>query len=471
MKLIPVTESMFLVAETRDQPMHVGGLQLFVPREGQTQAELADEFHDAFVGVDEIQQTFRKRPASPARIAGYFAWQYDDELDLDYHVRRIVLPRPGAVRDLLSYVSLNHGTLLDRSRPMWELHIIEGLEDGRVALFSKVHHSVVDGVTALRMLQRALSTDPKDRTGTAFWDQELLRRRRRARAAVAEAQKSVEPSPGLLDRVGGAIGAALSLADDVVGVVPATAKVAVTSLSDIDYVPPVPAAPRTPLNVSIGSARRFAAQDWPTERIRAVARKHGVTTNDIILAMTSGALRTYLTSLDGLPHESLTAMVPVSLHDGEKDGNAVTAILVKLATDLPSAIDRLGEITRSTVSAKTMVRGLRPIQQLALGAANMWPAAMSLVPGVADVTPNTFNLVISNVPGTDEPLYWNGARLDGCYPASIAIEGQAMNVTITSVAGKTGFGVVGARAELPHLQRMLDYLDDELVALESAPAK
>lgn len=456
---MPVTQSMFLVAETRDQPMHVGGLQLFVPREGQTAADLAEEVHRKFLDAEEIQPLFLKRPASPASIAGYTAWQQAHDIDFDYHVRRIVLPRPGEIKNLLRYVSLNHGALLDRSRPMWEVHIIEGLQDGRLALYTKIHHSLADGVTALRILQRALSTDPDDRTGTAFWDSALLRRRPRKRTD--------EPRTGLLRKVAGAAGSTVGLLDDVLGLGPAALKVAVAGISDRDYVAPLQMAPKTILNVPIGSARRFAAQDWPTDRLRAAARRHGATFNDILLAMCSGGLRRYLSDQGALPDRSLTSCLPVSLHaDGDGDGNAITAVIVRMATDVDDPTERLREIRASTSSAKHVVRGLKQVQSLALGAANIWPLAFAPVPGFVDFTPRGFNLMISSVPGPDEPLYWNGARLDGCYPVSIPMEGLAMNITITTVGGKANFGIIGARAQLPSLQRILDHLDAALTELE-----
>lgn len=463
---MPVTESMFLIAETRDQPMHVGGLQLFIPRDGQTAAELAEEFHEKFLAATDIQSVFLKRPASPASIAGYAAWQQADDLDFDYHVRRIVLPRPGDIKNLLRYVSLNHGALLDRSRPMWEVHIVEGLADGRVALYTKIHHSLADGVTALRMLQRTMSTDPADRSGTAFWDQELLRRRKR-RALAKKAAQASESKPGLFSKVTGAVGSALSLADDVVGMAPAAAKVAVAGVFDNDFVAPLQQAPNTILNVPIGSARRFAAQDWPTQRLRDAAKRHGVTVNDIITAMCAGALRRYLTDNDALPEQSLTACLPVSLHgQGDSDGNAITAIVVRLATDVEDPAQRLREINASTSSAKHVVRGLKPLQSLALGGANIWSLAFAPVPGFVNFTPRGFNLMISSVPGPDDPLYWNGALLDGNYPVSIPMEGLAMNITITTLGGKANFGIIGARSQLPRLQRMLDHLDTTLVELE-----
>ncbi|WP_353107715.1 wax ester/triacylglycerol synthase family O-acyltransferase [Gordonia sp. (in: high G+C Gram-positive bacteria)] len=460
MQYMPVTESMFLVAETRDQPMHVGGLQLFVPREGQTSEELAEEMAASFAAATDVAPMFLKRPATPAQFAGYTAWSFDDEIDPDYHLRRIILPRPGAVRDLLRYVSLNHGALLDRRRPMWEMHIIEGLADGRVALYTKVHHSVVDGVTALRLLQRTLSTDPADRTGTAVWDARLKRRR-----------PPVErESKGLLASITGAAGQVLDIADQVVGLAPAAAKIAIAGVTDKDYFAPMQQAPQTILNVPIGSARRFAAQDWPVERLRAVGKAQKMTLNDVVVAMCAGAMRTYLSDHDALPDESLVAVMPVSLHaDGDDDGNAVTAISVRMATDLDDAGERLAAIKASTTAAKKAVRGLRPLQALALGAATIWPLAFNTVPGFVEYTPTGFNLMISNVPGPEEQLYWNGARLDGCYPVSIPMEGLAMNITVTTVSGKANFGIIGARAELPRLQRILDHLETTLSELEALP--
>ncbi|WP_132993420.1 WS/DGAT/MGAT family O-acyltransferase [Gordonia zhaorongruii] len=460
MKYMPVTEAMFLAAETRDQPMHVGGLQLFIPREGQSPEDLADEIYSTLLATTEFDETFRKRPATPAQLAGYAAWSFDDEIDLDYHLRHAVLPRPGAIKDLLRYVSLNHGALLDRRRPMWEAHVIEGLADGRVAIYTKVHHSVVDGVSALRLLQRSLSADPNDRSGTAFWDPQLKKRRRGDK----------KPGKGLVSSLLGTAGQVANLAEQVVGLAPAAAKIAAAGLTDSDFVAPMQQAPATPLNVSIGSARRFAAQDWPIERLRAVSKAQGMTLNDVMVAMCSGALRTYLGDQDALPDDSLIAMLPVSLHrEGDSDGNAVTAMSVRMATDLASPAARVEAIKASTSSAKRAIRQLRPIQALALGAATIWPIAFNTIPGFIEYTPTGFNLIISSVPGPEEPLYWNGAKLDGCYPVSIPTEGLAMNITITTVAGKANFGIIGARAQLPSLQRILDHLETALSEMEALP--
>lgn len=205
MQYMPVTSSMFLIAETREQPMHVGGLQLFVPRDGQSADELADEVMAAFNQKMTISEIFRKRPAQPFSLVGSLAWSIDDDVDLHYHVRRIALPKPGRIRELFHYVSLNHSTLLDRSRPMWEAHVIEGLADGRLALYTKVHHSLVDGVSALRLLERTLSTDPDARDATAPWD---IRLRAKATPATAEIDALPPAPPAEADSDDGILGVA-----------------------------------------------------------------------------------------------------------------------------------------------------------------------------------------------------------------------------------------------------------------------
>lgn len=451
MPYMPITESMFLIAETREQPMHVGGLQLFVPREGQTATELAEEMFTTFQECLDVQPLFRKRPASPVTILGNVAWSFDEEIDFEYHVRRAVLPTPGRVRELLRYVSLQHGALLDRFRPMWEFHVVEGLADGRVALYTKVHHSLVDGVSALKLLQRTLTTDPDDRSGTAPWNPNLSRRR------------SHGSSAGLGSRVRGA----LDVGGQVIGMAPAAAKVAMRGLTDPDFVGPGNVAPRTILDVAIGSARRFAAQQWEIDRLRAVTTELQITLNDVVVAMCAGALRSYLIDHDALPDKPLIASVPVSMHtDSDKVGNSVTAIMVNLATDQPDPERRLATIVASTRRSKEVVRGLKPLQALALGAANFAPLAFATVPGFVQYTPPQFNIIISNVPGPSEHLYWNGARLDGVYPVSIPMEGLALNITVTSTADHVNFGLIGARAQLPSLQRLLTHLDTALEEME-----
>ena len=452
MPYMPITESMFLLAESREHPMHVGGLQIFEPAPGDD--DLGEQMFETFQAQSEVHRLFRKRPASPVGLMGTVRWTYDKDVDLEYHVRRSVLPRPGRVRELLRYVSANHGALLDRHRPMWELHLIEGLADGRVAMYTKIHHSLVDGVSALKLLEKTLSPDPDARTARAPWDPALFGSR-------------PKPDPDQSES-GNWLSGGLKVAGELVGFLPASARVGLRAVRDHNLIVPMQ-APRTMFNVPIGGARRFAGEQWSATRLHAVASGLGITLNDVVMAMCSGALRSYLIDQNALPDEPLIAMMPVSMHakdDDSTEGNAITAILANLATDQPDPERRLATLVDSTTASKQVIRGLSPLQAMGYGAVIAAPLALTAVPGYVRLTPPPFNLIISNVAGPKHDLYWNGARLDGVFPASIAMDGQALNITVTTNGDMVNFGVTGARAEVPSLQRILTHLDTALEELE-----
>jgi diacylglycerol O-acyltransferase len=226
-------------------------------------------------------------------------------------------------------------------------------------------------------------------------------------------------------------------------------------------------------NVPITGARRFAAQSWPMERIRAVGKNADATVNDVVLAMCSGALRNYMRSEDALPDDPLIAMVPVSLldpdrADSDKGGNAVGVVMCNLGTHLADPGDRLANVHRSMTEGKNLLATMSPMQILMMSGLGVSPLAVLPALGLTGTVRPPFNLVISNVPGPREPMYWNGARLDGLYPLSIPLDGQALNITCTSYSDEIAFGLTGCRRTVPHLQRLLRFLDEELAALEQA---
>ncbi|OBB00545.1 diacylglycerol O-acyltransferase [Mycobacteriaceae bacterium 1482268.1] len=448
MKLISPTDAMFLIGESREHPMHVGGLQLFEPPEG-SGPEFVSELHEAIVEKDEFQPTFRKHPGRLLGAIANVAWSFDDEVDIDYHLRRSGLPRPGRIRELLELTSRLHGTLLDRHRPLWEASLVEGLEDGRFAIYTKIHHSLLDGVSAQRLMIRSMTTDPDDRDVRVPW--------------TLGPKRGSKPATSALQSLTGTVGAVASLA-------PSTLAVARAALLEQQLTLPF-RAPKTMFNVPIGGARRVAAQSWPLARIRAIKSAAGVTVNDVVLAMCSGALRAYLIERDALPATPLVAMVPVSLRsDAEQDagGNMVGTILCNLATDVTDPAKRLDAINTSMRDNKKVFAELPRTQALALSAFLMSGIALAVVPGFVSSAPPPFNIVISNVPGAREPQYWRGARLDGAYPLSIALDGQALNITLTNNADNLDFGLVGCRRSVPHLQRLLIHLEDSLADLEKA---
>lgn len=442
------TDAIFLLGESREHPMHVGGLQLFEPPPGAGRG-FARELHKQLTAQQEFQPTFRKHPAKFVGGIANLGWSYDDDIDVDYHVRRSALPSPKRVRELLELTSRWHSTLLDRHRPLWETHIVEGLKDGRFAIYTKVHHALIDGVSAQKLMQRALSTDPDDPEIRAPW-------------SLSKPKRKSSPSSRLssLARTAGSIAA----------LAPSTVGLARAALLEQQLTLPF-GAPKTMLNVKIGGARRCAAQSWSLDRIKSLKRAAGVTVNDVVLAMCSGALRYYLLEQNALPDTPLIAMVPVSLRTEEEadaGGNMVGAILCNLATDTDDPAQRLLTISDSMCSNKKVFSQLPRLQALALSAVNTSALALAAVPGWVASTSPPFNIIISNVPGPTQPIYYGGARLDGNYPLSIALDGQALNITLASNAGNLDFGLVGCRRSVPHLQRLLAHLESSLKDLERA---
>ncbi|HKC27183.1 MAG TPA: wax ester/triacylglycerol synthase family O-acyltransferase [Jatrophihabitans sp.] len=450
---MPPTDALFLLAETREHPMHVGSLQLFAAPEGATALDIRAMFEDA-LAQDEVSPLFQKRPKRSVTSLGQWGWVIDKEFDLEHHVRRSALPQPGRILELLALGSRLHSTLLDRHRPLWEMHLIEGLADGRYAAYFKVHHSLVDGVSALRLLSQMMSPDPDERNMPAPWARQQPERTPRNgadRSPADIARETLAETFGMLPALARTLGRAIN------------EQTGTLSLS----------APKTMLNVPITSARRFAAQSWPMERVHRVGKASETTVNDVVLAMCSGALRRYLQTMDALPDAPLIAMVPVSLHgdetrSGDGGGNAVGAVMCNLGTDAADPAARLATVNRSMREGKELLKTMTPMQILAMSAIGISPLGLWPLLRMTGTLRPPFNLVISNVPGPRQPLYWNGARLDGLYPLSIPLDGQALNITCTSYSNDIAFGLTGCRRSVPHLQRLLGYLDDELSALERA---
>ncbi|WP_229051691.1 wax ester/triacylglycerol synthase family O-acyltransferase [Aeromicrobium sp. Leaf350] len=462
MPFMPPTDSMFLLAESREHPMHVGGLQLFEPP-ADAGPEYVRDLIEQFRSSDNVNPLFRKRPAEPVGAVGNTWWSLDETVDFDYHVRHSALPEPRRIRELLQATSHWHSSLLDRHRPLWECHVVEGLQDGRFAVYNKVHHSMIDGVSAIRLMQRSLSTDAEADDCLPPW----LQPERTGGRPDGSGGGGFAP----LSMARSFAGAAMGVAGDLAGLLPASARIAAEAIGSNDLT--LPRAPRTMFNVPIGGARRFAAQSWEIERIRRVAKSSATTLNDVVLAMVSGALREYLVENNALPDEPMTAMVPVSLalRAGEDDGtggNQVGVIIVNLATDRESGSTRLEEIAYSARQAKRILGDLTPTQILAFSALQMLPLAFTPVPGFVKYTHPPFNVIVSNVPGPTEEMYFNGARLDGMYPVSIALDGQAINITLTSRAGHIDVGIIGCRRTVPHLQRLLLHLESALSELEAS---
>jgi diacylglycerol O-acyltransferase len=395
---------------------------------------------------------------------GQWVWTDDKQFDIEHHVRHNALPRPGRVRELLELVSRLHGTRLARERPLWEAHIVEGLADGRVAMYTKMHHALVDGISAMRLMQSVLTTDPDKRGMPLPFD---------ARATARTAKARDEAETHLAEIPMSALRTAVGLTAEAAGLPSAFIKTLSKGIRNETSALSLH-APKTMFNVTITGSRRFAAQDWPLERIRSISKASNTTLNDVVLAMCSGAVRSYLQELGKLPDASLVSMVPVGLKSRGAEsmsgggGNAVGSVMVRLGTDLADPAERLRSVHGSMKAGKEALGSMTPNQIIAMSALGMAPSIIIPMLRLNGIVRPPFNLIISNVPGPRSTQYLNGARLTGTYPVSVPMQGMALNITCNSYADDMCFGLTGCRRSVPHLQRMLTYLDAELGALENA---
>lgn len=455
----------FILSESKNQPMHVGGLHLFEPPED-AGPDYVHELFEAAIEYDEPAPLFAKRPHRSITTAGQWVWTRDEQFDIEHHVRHNALPKPGRIRELLELTSRLHSQKLDFERPLWETHMIEGLADGRFATYSKLHHALVDGVSAMRLLQATYSPDPDQRDMRPPWAKKERPPRERGGVEPVEMAKSLAEMPA------DAVRTALGVASEAAGLPGALVRTLRAGLRNETAAVSFN-APRTILNQRITGARRIAAQDWPLDRIKGVGKASGATLNDVVLAMCAGALRSYLLEQNALPDNPLVSMVPIGLRAKQSQvasaegGNAVGAVMVNLATDLADPAARLSSIQQSMVQGKRALSSMTQPQIIAMAALGVSPLLLQQTPLQSVLRP-PFNVVISNVPGPRKPLYYNGARLTGMYPISVPTHGQGLNITCTSYVDQLAFGLTGCRRTVPHLQRLLTHLDDELAALEKA---
>ena len=484
-KRLSPSDAMFLYGESREQMMHVAGLMPFTPAPD-SPPELLRDLMDELRGGPEVCSPWNLKLRTPDLLWNPLqAWVEEPELDLEYHVRRSALPSPGDERELGILVSRLHGYRVDLHRPPWEVHFIEGLERGRFAWYAKIHHSLVDGYSAMQAMTNALSSDPDERDRPLFFSIPPRARPRPAPPPPPSAPGS-EPAPGSpapaeAGEAGDAAGSRGIHYPELLGAVReqyGASKAVIRALlnliqanraGDHELVSPLE-APRCVLNARISRSRRFATQRLALDRMRALARAAGGTLNDVVLALSGASLRTYLLEQEALPVAPLVAMLPVAIRakDDLGGGNAVGAILATLATDIADPGERLARIIASTARAKQQLQGMSKAAILQYSALLTAPSMLQLIPGAAGHLRPPFNIVISNVPGPDRPLYFRGARLEAWYPMSIPIHGQALNITCTSYAGMVCFGFTGCRDTVPHLQRLAVYCGEALSELEHA---
>jgi WS/DGAT/MGAT family acyltransferase len=454
-------DAAWIMTETRATPNHVGGLLIFKLPEDAPREFLRRLMHD-FRTYRGFTAPWNRRLKYAFNLNPVPEWVEDDDIDLEYHVRHAALPWPGGERELGELVGRLQSTPLDLSRPPWECTIIEGLEHHRFALFVKMHHSLIDGISGMRMLQQAMSPDAaKSRTLPPFWSAP------ETAAIPVRRQVSMPTMANVMAGAAQALRGQLSSAPQLLA---AFGKM-IRRVGDRGDGMALPFdAPLSVLNGRVREKRRFATQQFPMARLRALADAAGCTLNDVVLALCGGSLRRFLMERDCLPEKSLTAGIPVSVRpkDDQGTGNAISFIVATLGTDIEDAAERLAAIRASVRHAKAHVQSLPRQAMMQYTILLMAPTIVTLLSGVGGRTRPMFNVTISNVPGPTAPLYFRGARLEAIFPASIVTHGQALNITCQSYAGTMDFGFTGCHSSVPSLQKLAVYSAEALEELEAA---
>jgi WS/DGAT/MGAT family acyltransferase len=381
----------------------------------------------------------------------------DQDIDMDYHFRHSALPKPGGERELGILVSRLHSHQLDLTRPPWECHIIEGLENDRVALYVKMHHSLIDGVSGARMLQRLFSPDPEKRNMPAPWSVPEPKKTPREPSEAAKASPLDAAAEELRKQTTGPSSSLFKALRTLIK----------ASRNPDDPLTAPFAAPKSILNKRVKSPRRFATQQYDLAVIKKLAKAADCSLNDIVLYLCSTALRRFLKEANQLPTKSLTAGIPVNIRpkDDLGTGNAISFIMANLGTDIADPLKRLDVIKASTARAKEHLQSLPKSALTQYTMMVMAPYMLQLMSGLGGVASPVFNVTISNVPGPDQPLYYNGAKLEAMYPVSLIAHGGAINITCLSYAGTLNFGYTGCRDTLPHMQRIAVYTGEALEEL------
>jgi WS/DGAT/MGAT family acyltransferase len=453
-------DSFFLVTESENTPNQVGVLVRIKLPKGAPKSYVSDMV-EHFQQFPVEESPFNKKLAPNSIGDPLPSWEVEKDVDLDYHLRHSALPYPGGERELAKLISRLHSIPLDHARPMWEIHAIEGLEDDCFAIYSKMHHALVDGVAGSKMVARWTSATPEiDENFKPLWAQPKAPRTQRAKADAA--------SPSLRQQISAPMKAAAGVAaatwDTLLG-----GRWKGTPGLVSPYT-----APETILNVPVSPARRVSIVEFKTERLKDVATELGGTLNDVVMTMCGGALRGYLAEQNALPEKRLVGQVPVSIRpkDGPDEGNAIGVILANLGTDIADPIERFKAVSQSMSAGKTMLRSMSVPQITAYAALVTLPFTIGQITGIGNRRRKPMaNVVVSNVPGPQEKRYLNGAEVLNISPISFIMQGQALNITQFSYDDRISFVYIACRKSLPSVQKLVPHTEQALVDLEEAVKK
>ena len=435
-QIIPPLDLMFFLTESPESPKHVGAVQVFDYPANAPDTFLRDlvaEFKRA-----PVESPFNYHPVFP-RI-GMPRWQEDTDIEMDYHVRHSALPKPGDNEQLMQVVQRLHSSMMDRKRPGWICQVIEGLEGNRFAIYSKIHHAYIDGMSGVKRMYGSLSSSPKDQTVIPTWSYQPQVKKVKTRKPKASAGQK------LGNQVKGLAGAYEFLT-----------KMSLQLLKLRDSEAQVPfAAGRTRLNRPIEwDTRSTAVCTLPLDRVKAVGKAKGCTVNEVVLAVIGAALQDYLEVHHESPRAPLVAMCPMSVRaDGDDTASTqVSAVHVRLGEPGAEIVDRLQQVVDSSHASKHEVEGLTAEAMIDYGVIifGLWEVLSRT--RLDQLIAPSYNVLISNVPGPgDEDLYLRGARMVASYPISTLLPGVNLNATVLSHGNSLDFGLLGDKHALPDLE-------------------
>ncbi len=463
MQKLTIIDRAFLLGESREAPMHVGLVNLYTLPEGEDEQEFMSGLREFLTTEVALRHPFGQRlKMTSLGIAGPVSWEEDPSLDLHYHVRHSALPKPGRYRELFALVSRLHSTLLDRSRPLWEFHLIEGLQDRQFATYLKIHHCAIDGAGSMHF-QKSMHSNSPD--GYKNYSPFSLEAYSKYKSSLVDEMEHNPVEPVLDKKATEVLSNYMKSTSNILRAIGQTASAYLGREEKLAV--PWHNIPKTSFNKRITGSRRFVAQTWEFQRVYAVGKKLGGTLNDTVLAMCAGALRKYLQEHHELPVQSLKAMAPISLRgkDDLDTANAVATLCADLATNVADPATRYQRIRESMIAGKGLMQKMSPGEIGSYMAITQLPVLSLALLGIEDKFP-AFNVTISNVPGSREQVYWNGAKMVGSYPISAIVHGSAINITLVSNSGNLDVGIVACRETVPSVQRLIDYMEDALVELE-----